>query len=103
MCSLAGNVTAKKLNLRLVIGACWCFVAFVLLTAYNSVLTSFVSAPHVQPLVETAEDVAQKSHVNPVTIKNKGVDIMITVILLCHRICMKIYQLVSQRKLFFLH
>ena len=77
----AENFMAKSLKMRLVGGA-WCLVAFVLVTAYSSVLTSFITAPHSLPLVETAEDVAQKPNVNPVTMKSYGADNIITVGLL---------------------
>ena len=61
------------------IGGAWCLVALILVTAYCSILTSFLTAPHLLPLVETVEDVAEKAHVNPATIKAWAVDVMISV------------------------
>ena len=66
------------------VGGAWCIVAFVLVTAYSSVLTSFITAPHSLPLVETAKDVAEKPNVNPVTVRALGIDFIISVYIIRH-------------------
>ena len=68
----------KCLKLRLVMGA-WCLVSFCLITAYSSVVVSFVMAPHYRPLVETVKQLAENEDINPLVLKNYGVDITISV------------------------
>lgn len=75
---LAGCFTTRKLKMRLVGGA-WCLVGLVLVTAYCSVITSFITAPNSEPLVETAKDVADRSNVKLVTVKAHAVEFILSV------------------------
>ena len=61
------------------VGGAWCITTLVLVTAYSSVLTSFITAPYAQPLVEKVEDVAERTKVKLVTVKGLGFDIIISV------------------------
>ncbi len=70
----------KCLKLRLVMGA-WCLVSVCLITAYSSVIVSFVMAPHYRPLVDTVKQLAENEDINPLVVKNMGVDIFILVCL----------------------
>ena len=74
----AGGFTEKNFKLRLVGGA-WCLVGLILVTAYGSVITSFITAPHSEPLVESVKDVAEKSNVKIATMKGLAVDFTISV------------------------
>ena len=61
---------SRKLVIRFLTGA-WCLSCFVLVTAYSSVLISFLTAPEVyKPLINSMNDLPNKSYVR-VTV-NKG-------------------------------
>ena len=53
--------------------------AFVLVNAYSSTLTSFVSAPNRQLLISTMDEVLIKPFVKVVVVKGKGTDVFISV------------------------
>ena len=61
------------------VGGTFILAAFVLVTAYNSVFISFITAPHSYPLVETVADVAEKSNVKLATSKGLAIDLTLSV------------------------
>ncbi len=70
---------SKRLKMRLVIGA-WCLNSLLLITAYSSVLSSFIVAPHYHTLVDTLEQLAKNEKVTPLVFKGYQPDILISVI-----------------------
>lgn len=48
----AGQILNRKLPIMLV-SAGWCLSTFVLVTAYNRLLTSYIMAPNPQPLFKS--------------------------------------------------
>ena len=48
---------SQKTSLRLIIGA-WCLATLVLLNAYGSVITSFLTVTKLEPIVNTLEELA---------------------------------------------
>ena len=74
------SLPSNKLALRLVGGA-WCLLGFVLVTAYQSVLISFILTPVMeQPLVNSLVDAANKKDVIFLVDKDLALDLAITVI-----------------------
>ncbi len=69
----------KRLRMRLVIGA-WCLTSLLLVTAYSSVLSSFIVAPHYHTLVDTVEQLAKNEKATPLVFKDYHPDILISVI-----------------------
>ena len=51
-----GWCSSKKLAIRLAAGA-WCLGAFVIVTAYSSVLISFIISPNLKPIIESIRDI----------------------------------------------
>ena len=78
--STAGTMcTSKKLMIRLIIGA-WCLLAFVLVTAYQSVLVSFIMAPGIEPpLIKSLSDLVVKEHIHISVDKGKAFDMFLSV------------------------
>ena len=78
--STAGTMcTSKKLMIRLIIGA-WCLLAFVLVTAYQSVLISYIVTPVMQsPLANSIAELANKKDANLVVEKGLTTDLALTV------------------------
>ena len=73
------SLSSNKLALRLVGGA-WCLLGFVLVTAYQSVLISFILTQVMEPpLVNSLVDVANKKDVQIVVEKGNSMDMQITV------------------------
>ena len=71
--------TSKKLMIRLIIGA-WCLLAFVLVTAYQSVLVSFIMAPGIEPpLIKSLSDLVVKEHIHISVDKGKAFDMFLSV------------------------
>ena len=73
------SLPSNKLDLRLVGGA-WCLLGFVLVTAYQSVLISFILTPVMEPpLVNSLFDVANKKDVRFLVEKGNAVELQFTV------------------------
>ena len=72
----------KKLAFRVIAGA-WCLACFVLVTAYNSVLISFVTSPNAVPLISSIHDLKNTTAVKLVVDKGMGFDITLTVKFWC--------------------
>jgi hypothetical protein len=53
---VGGFYPNKKLPVRLVAGV-WCLSCFVIVTAYSSVLISFIVSPNLKPIVSSIQDV----------------------------------------------
>ena len=75
---VAGFFTARKFKMRIVGGA-WCLTAFVLVTAYSSVLISFIAAPVFYPLVDSVGELADRNDVSLVILKNYATDVILSV------------------------
>ena len=69
---------SKKFKLRLLAGV-WCLATLIFINYYSSVLTSFITAPNLIPLVGSLEDLATKKDVKLVVPKGVAVDHMISV------------------------
>ena len=68
------SIRSKKTAVRLV-AAAWCLLAFVLVTAYQSVLISYILTPVMQPpIVNSMNDLATKKEVQLVVDKGPGID-----------------------------
>lgn len=52
----------QKLAIRFLTGA-WCVSCFVLVTAYSSVLISFVTSPYYKPLIESVYDIPKDPNI----------------------------------------
>ena len=69
----------RQLVIRLFTGA-WCLAGFVLVTAYSSVLISFVTAPNpFKPLVNSIEDMPAHPNVKLFVNRNLIADYLFTV------------------------
>ena len=76
----ASYCNSKKFAIRLVVGA-WCLLAFVLVTAYQSVLVSFIMSSGIEPpLVKSLSDLLSKPNVHVSVEKGKGIDNSLMVI-----------------------
>ena len=65
--------------MRLVLGA-WCIAAFVLVTAYQSLLISYILAPEMEPpIVNSLADLANKTNVQLLIEKGLPIDSFLTV------------------------
>ena len=74
-----GNLPSRRLALRVVAGS-WCILGFVLVTAYQSVLISYILTPVMQPpLVDSLADLANKSDVRLLVVKDLALDVFFTV------------------------
>ena len=68
--------------MRVVAGS-WCILGFVLVTAYQSVLISYILTPVMQPpLVDSLADLANKSDVRMFVIEGMHGDVFFTVTLI---------------------
>ena len=78
-----GTVNQRKsLVIRLMVGA-WVLSCFVLITAYSSVLISFVTAPdNLKPIIDSFEDLPKNPKIHITTKKSYGIDKTIQVIIL---------------------
>jgi hypothetical protein len=57
------------------VAGAWCLLAFVLVTAYQSVLTSYILAPGMQPpLVDSFADLANKTNIRFFVEKGLSID-----------------------------
>ncbi len=58
-----GSLPGKqKLVVRFLAGA-WCVASFIIVTAYSSVLISFVTAPNLKPLIDSVYDLPIKQNI----------------------------------------
>lgn len=75
-----GNLEKRKtLVIRLMTGA-WCLSCFVLITAYSSVLISFLTAPDkLKPLINSIEDLPKFPNIKVSLVKGWGPDIWLQV------------------------
>ncbi|EFX66413.1 hypothetical protein DAPPUDRAFT_263197 [Daphnia pulex] len=75
-----GYISCKMTSIRLAAGA-WCLLAFVLVTVYNGVLISYVTAIlDAPPLINSVEDVLAKSDIRLVVDRGQAIDIIFTVL-----------------------
>ena len=51
-----GWCSSKKLAIRLAAGT-WCLACFVVVTAYSSVLISFIVSPNLKPIINSIYDI----------------------------------------------
>ena len=52
-----GDYTPGRwLSIRILAGT-WCLSCFVLITAYSSVLTSFIVSPNIKPIIDSVYDI----------------------------------------------
>ena len=63
------TIRNRKLAVRFLAGA-WCLTCFVLVTAYSSVLISFVTSPNYKPLVNSIYDLPKDTRIKMTV--NKG-------------------------------
>lgn len=61
------------------IGGAWCLAALILTNYYSSALISFITSANPQPLVNSAEELANKDNVGLVVLKNYVVGSTISV------------------------
>jgi hypothetical protein len=72
-------IASRRLAIRLVAGS-WCILAFVLVTAYQSLLISFILAPGIEPpIVDSFADLANKTNVRLLVEKGRSLDSLLTV------------------------
>jgi hypothetical protein len=57
-----GTSRDQKLTIRVLAGT-WCVACFVLVTAYSSVLTSFVTSPYYKPLIRSVHDIPKNPQI----------------------------------------
>jgi len=73
-------------NLPILSGvATWCLATFVLVTAYNSLLTSYIMAPNPQLLINSIDDLKTRPHIRVVTDKDRNADALLMVSLLLYQ------------------
>lgn len=60
--------SSKKLAIRLVAGA-WCLACFVLVTAYSSVLISFIVSPNLKSIINSIHDIPKVAGLKAVAVK----------------------------------
>ena len=66
--------------IRLVTGS-WCILAFVLVTAYQSLLISYLLAPvSLPPIINGMKDLAQRTDVGLVVDNGLGIDALFSVV-----------------------
>lgn len=68
-----------RLAVYFVLGS-WYLGTFVLISAYNSVLVSYILGSNAEPLVDSVTDLAGKPNVRLVVDEGKGIDIVLSVI-----------------------
>ncbi|KAK4012749.1 hypothetical protein OUZ56_024985 [Daphnia magna] len=75
--SQGGTFRTIRPALYFVVGS-WCLGAMVLISAYNSILTSYILGSNAKPLVDSALDVVGNSNVNIAVNKGNGVDLVLS-------------------------
>lgn len=68
----------RKVSVRCLAGA-WCVTVFLLVTAYCSVLTSFITSPNYKPLINSIEDLPKKSDVKLIAVRGRSPDVLFMV------------------------
>ena len=68
-----GWCSSKKLAIRLAAGA-WCLASFVIITAYSSVLISFIVSPNLKPIIESIRDIPKVPGLQVVAIKGSSIE-----------------------------
>ena len=69
---------SRRLAIRIVAGA-WCLTCFVLVTAYSSVLISYIVAPNLKPIIDSFDDIPKVSGLKVVVDKGSSMDQFFTV------------------------
>jgi len=73
-----GFCSSKKLAIRLAAGT-WCLACFVIVTAYSSVLISFIISPNLKPIINSIQDIPKVSGLRVVAVKGSSVDRIMSV------------------------
>ena len=76
-----GCCSSKKLAIRLAAGT-WCLACFVIVTAYSSVLISFIISPNLKPIIESIRDIPNVPGLRVVAIKGASVERVLSVIVI---------------------
>lgn len=73
-----GTSRDQKLIIRFLAGA-WCTACFVLVTAYSSVLISFVTSPNYKPMIHSLHDIPKNPKVKVTVNRGWSPDLLFTV------------------------
>jgi hypothetical protein len=73
-----GTSRDQKLTIRLLAGS-WCVACFVLVTAYSSVLISFVTSPYYKPLIRSVYDIPKNPNIKITVNRGWSPDLLFTV------------------------
>ena len=68
----------RNLAIRILAGT-WCVACFILITAYSSVLISFVTSPNYKPLIQSIYDLPKNEEIQITVDKGLYPDILFTV------------------------
>lgn len=79
-----GHGFSQRLTIRIVI-ASWSLTALVLINSYNSLLTSFITAPNPQPLIKSIYELRDRPDIRLVTDRNRNAEAVLLVIYSVHR------------------
>jgi hypothetical protein len=66
------------LAIRIVAGV-WCLACFVFITAYSSVLTSYIVAPNIKPIIDAIDDIPKVPALQTVVDQGSSIDMYFTV------------------------
>lgn len=69
----------QTLTIRL-LAATWCLACFVLITAFSSVLISFVTLPYYKPLIDSIYDIPKNPQIKITVDRGLPMDSLFTVI-----------------------
>ena len=69
---------SHKLVIRLIAGT-WCLACFVFVTAYSSVLISYIVAPNIKPIIDSINDIPRVSGLQVVVDKGSTIDMYFSV------------------------
>lgn len=61
------------------VGGAWCLTAFVLVSAYSSVLISFITAPDFHSLLYSVDELAKRDDIGLVVLKDYATDVILKV------------------------
>ena len=67
----------------------WCLGAFILGSAYNSLLISYILGSNAKPLVDSALELVQKSNVHLIVDKGRGTELFLTVTIIQMKLIIK--------------
>lgn len=73
-----GTSRDQKLTIRFLAGT-WCVACFILVTAYSSVLISFVTSPYYKPLIRSVYDMPKNPNVKITVTRGWFPDLLFTV------------------------